>query len=160
MKKVIAILTWLILMVGLAAAEEQEAWIMCQPDSYVNARWSPRKNGAILGRLELGEKVLTDGETKNGYLHCYGLTFESDEGWIHAGYIVYDEPRITEEIWTVDAGGRTACRRYVDGPRRCWAKNHSEMTVFAVSEEWSLTSKGFVRTKFIRPKEDAIWPKI
>ena len=137
-------------------AEDTEGWILCQPDSYVNARWSPSIRSEGIGRLELGDRIRTDGVEKNGYIHCTGLRFESNEGWIHAGYIVWDKPRITEETWTVNAGGRTACRRYVDGPRRCWAKNHSEVTVYAISSEWALTDKGFIKTACIAPKEEGV----
>ena len=139
---------------GSALAEEREGWILCQPDSYVNARWAASSRSDKLGRLELGDRIRSDGVTKNGFVHCIGLTFESTEGWVHAGYIVWDEPSMETETWVVNAGGRTACRKYVDGPRRCWAKNHSQVTVFAVSSEWAVTNRGFIRTKYIEPMEE------
>ena len=155
MKRLIALAVIVLLAITTQAAmaAEREGWILCQPDSYVNARWLPDKGSDIIGRLELGDRIVTDGERKGDYIHCVGLRFESNEGWIHRGYITWDEPRITEETWTVTAGGRTACRRYANGPRRCWAKRGSSVTVYAVSNEWALTDKGFVKTKYIKPTE-------
>lgn len=162
MKKWVLVLMWAALLgfllcclIDSARAEEREGWILCKPDSYVVARWSASKTGEILGRLEMGDKIITDGQTKNGYLHCRGLTFESDEGWVYAGYIVWDEPaETTDKTWVINAGGRTACRRWVDGPRRAWAKNHSEVTVYAISNDWAVTNKGFIKVSCMEPKED------
>ena len=133
-----------------AHAEEQECWILCQPDSWVYARTSPNKKSMELGRLECGDMIYTDGKVKNGFLHVYGLTFELGEGWVHKGYVVYDEPYAPNQIDTIiKSNGRVSARRTIGGKRRCWVKNGQSIKVYMISYEWSVTNKGFIKTKFI-----------
>jgi hypothetical protein len=127
-----------------------ECWVLCQPDSYVNVRAKPKKTSEEVGYFECGAKILTDGKVKNGYLHIFGFMFEVSEGWIHKGYIVYDEPYFPIfENTTIESNGRVAARRTVNGEKRCWLKNGQAIKVYMVSDEWSVTNKGFVKTKFI-----------
>ena len=130
--------------------EEVECWIMCQPDSWVYARQSPSKKGTELGRLELGDKVYTDGKVKNGYLHVIDLWFEMQEGWVKKGYVVYDKPyRPVIAETTVRSNGRVAARTTINGKRRRWLKDGQQIKVYMISEEWSVTNQGFVKTKFL-----------
>ena len=135
-------------------AEDQECWILCQPDSWVYAREKPKKKSTELGRLECGEMIYTDGKIKNGYLHVYGLNFELSEGWVSKGYIVFSEPY---EPYFKDnkilSNGRVAARRTINGKRRCWVVNGQSIKVYMMSDEWSVTNKGFIKTKFIENTE-------
>ena len=149
MKKIIII--FLLLCIPLITiAEDYDAWILCQPDSYVWVRMSPSKRGMELGRLECCDHVYTDGKMKNGFLHVWGFTFELDEGWIHKGYVVYDEPLApTFQDTTIHSNGRVQARKTINGKRRCWLKDGQSIRVYYAADEWSITNKGFVKTKFI-----------
>jgi hypothetical protein len=133
-----------------AKGEEQECWILCQPDSWVYARMNPSKKSQELGRLECGDKVYTDGKTKNGFLHIYGLWFELDEGWVKKGYVVFDEPyRPFLYETNISSNGRVMARKTIDGKRRCWLKDGQAIKVYMMTDEWAVTNKGFVKSRFI-----------
>lgn len=134
---------------GKAGAETTDGWILCQPDSFVNVREWPRKTSRKTGFLELGEQIRTDGETKNGFLHIVRCTTESGDGWVSCGYVVSDQPQVeTCRAW-IDSAGRVACRRATNGERRKWLHGGDELTLYACSAEWSVTSEGFVRTEYL-----------
>lgn len=150
MKKVVSVLFVLFILFSFALAEDQEAWILCQPDSWVYARMNPTKKSMELGRLECGDKVYTDGETKNGFVHLIDLRFEMSEGWVHKGYIVYDEPHIPYLVNTqIKSNGRVKARKTINGAKRCWLKDGQSIKVYMMSSEWAVTNKGFVQSQFI-----------
>ena len=133
-----------------AHAEEKPCWILCQPDSWVYARMNPKKKSMELGKLECGDMLYTDGRTKNGFLHVWGLTFETGEGWVSKGYIIYDEPFVPRfQDTQVKSNGRVSARRTINGKRRCWVKDGQSIKVYMASAEWCVTNKGFIKTKFI-----------
>lgn len=125
-----------------------DCWVLCQPDSYVNVRESARRNSAVIGRAYTGDRFETDGKCRDGFLHVY-CSLEQDEGWIAIGYIVTDEPRPVNELWIVESNGRVACRKTIDGARRCWVVNGSTLTVYWMSDSWAVTDKGFIKSEFI-----------
>ena len=140
----------LLLVLPAKSEEEVECWILCQPDSFVNARMNPKKKSIEIGRLECGDKIYTDGKVKNGFLHVYGLSFEVGEGWVHKGYVVYDEPyKPVFQDTTVNANGRVKARKTINGQKRCWLKDGQSIKVYYVSNEWCVTNKGFVKTEYI-----------
>lgn len=134
-----------------AASEDAEidVWVLCQPDSYVNVRTKPSSRCQIAGYADCGDKLLTDGEIRKGFVHITSGSYEVGDAWISAGYIVYSEPVQINQYYYVCSIGRLACRRTIDGQLRCWADNGDTMKVYWMSEEWSVTSKGFVKTEFI-----------
>ena len=139
-----------LLLVLPAESEDYDAWVLCQPDSFVYARMSPKKTSPEIGYLMCGDHFITDGKTKNGFLHVYDLNFELSEGWVHKGYVVYDEP-YKPDVYetTVQSNGRVQARRTIGGKRRCWLKDGQKLKVYMVTDEWAVTSKGFVKTKYI-----------
>ena len=144
------VITLIIIFGPTAKAEDFDCWILCQPDSFVYARTSPKKTSMELGRLECGDHVYTDGIIRHGFLHVYGLTFEMSEGWVHKGYVVYDEPYKPAVYETqIVSNGRVNARRTINGKRRCWLKDGESIKVYMVSDEWATTNKGFVKTKYI-----------
>ena len=146
----IVTLCLVILSFVVKAYADDECWVLCQPDSFVNVRASSSKNGDVLGRVECGDKLCTDGKTKDGFLHLTGLSFESTEGWIHKGYIVYDEPYAPcFQDTTIQSNGRVAARKTVNGDRKSWLKDGQKIKVYSVSQEWSVTNKGFVKTDYV-----------
>lgn len=160
MKRVLEILLHLLLFLMLVfvfnrawalvfnRAWAEDGWIMCQPDSYVNIRESPGEAGRVVGYLELGDAIQTD-KHHNGYAHVTGLSTEGGEGWVASGYIVADAPQIETVAAWVDSDGRVACRRAIGGNRRKWLRPGDTLTLYASSAEWSMTSEGFVQTKYI-----------
>lgn len=124
-------------------------FILCNPGSYLNARSKPNKHSSLIGYLYCGDYVETDGQEKGEYIHCTNLTFETDEGWIYAGYLVDEEPEIREFTATVVASGRVACRNNVGGKRIRWLKPGTVVTVYAYSEEWCVTNRGYIRTEYL-----------
>lgn len=154
MKKIsVALIAFFIL---LSSCFAEQCWILCQPDSFVNVRERAKKTSAESGRLECGDTAQTDGAIKNGFLHLNDAPTESGEGWISKGYIVYSEPvKIMKKV-NVCSFNRVACWRYIGGKRRCWVTGNDIVMLYYVSEEWSVTNKGYIRTKYLGVNYDAI----
>lgn len=145
--------------VGLAEGEEpvySRMYVICRPDGYVNIRALPKKKSEAVGWLDCGEEVLTMGEQKGPYLKIYKSSIEAAEGWVHTGYLTEG----TVEAWpegkkfTVEATGRVALRRTVNGPRRAWVKPGKRLTVYAASAEWALTNRGFIMREYLEEAEE------
>ena len=124
-----------------------EAYVLC--DDCVNIRREPSKKSTVIGQFECGEKLYLDGKKKNGYLHCTDLHLEEEEGWIHAGYVIYDEPIRINQSATIISKGRLAARKYVSGKRTRWLKSGASVTVHWWSDDWCLTNCGYIQTKFL-----------
>lgn len=136
---------------AIAKAEELEirCWVLCQPDSYVNVREFARKGNNETGIMECGDAAYTDGRKKNGFLYLCGVNNELGHGWIHKGYIVYSEPVVKMYVTNVYSNGRVACWRSIGGTRRCWTQPGDTVTVYATSDEWCVTNKGFIKTQYL-----------
>ena len=146
MKRVLIIM--LIALAAISTAVAEQGWILCQPDSFVYIRQSPGKGREPAGYLMLGDKVVT-GAHRNGYTYVTGLSTESGDGWVASGYIVTDQPQIeTVRAW-IDSQGRVACRRAIGGDRRKWLRDGDQITLYASSAQWSITSEGFIQTEYI-----------
>ena len=136
-------------LLAVAEAGTDEVWVVCQPGDWVHARRGPSTRAESLGRLECGDRIRTDWKKKNGFLHVLQLGLEESEGWVYAGYIVEAEPIPMGTAGVIRANGRVACRRCVDGPRRCWAEDGSLVSIYFRAGEWTVTSKGFIRSEYV-----------
>ena len=145
MKKAFAAM--IILFVFMAAAHADTGYILCQPNSFVNARLFPVRGAEVAGRLELGDSVETDWVRKNGFVLVYG--FEAGEVWVHSGFITTNPVTVETVVTSVASKGRVACRRAIKGTRRKWLENGAKITVYGYSQDWSVTDKGFVQTQFL-----------
>ena len=145
--RLIAISLCIVLLCGVAAAET--GYIMCQPDSYVNIRLSPKNSAEVIGRYELGQEVQTDGKKRNGFLHLVDLGLEETEGWVFAGFVSRDGLTIRTVSARISAEGRVACRKSIKGNRRKWLHNGDLVTVYAFSDSWAVTNQGFIQTAFL-----------
>lgn len=125
-----------------------DAWVMCQPDSYINIRARASSQSRAEGYLISGDRIRIDGQTKGAFAHAVVST-ESGEGWIHAGYIVFEEPVEIGRKCRIRADGRVACRRTIDGERRCWVIDGSEVYVYMAGGGWAVTDKGFIQSQYI-----------
>lgn len=136
--------------IGLAEdMQGRQCWILCQPDGIVNIREKPKKTGIIFGGAMCGTDLLTDGKTRNGFLHVYDIPAEENEGWVSARYIVYDEPEEVNCPAVIRAEGRVACRKWPAGKITGWVYDGDTVTVYWMSEEWSVTSRGYIMTEFL-----------
>lgn len=131
-----------------ASGEVYEQFIICQPDSWVNVRRAPRKGASVIGRYELGQKVMTDGKKRNGFLHLVNLQLENDEGWVSVGFVT-GELTIRNEQCAIQSTGRVACRRSIRGTRRRWLYEGDMVMKYAWSDEWAVTDYGFIMTRFL-----------
>ena len=151
MKRLIA---FLLLLAGLqgcfsALADDYKVFILCNPKTPVIVRESPKKGGNEAGRLDFGDEVWTDGRKRNGYLHVLDVT-EAGEGWIFAGNTVTDQPeKLTGARANIAATGRVMSYRWVNGKRNGWVEVGTQVIVFAISDEWAVTNKGYIRMKYL-----------
>ena len=138
------------LLANIGFAEESEAYVLCA--DYVNVRPFPNRKGEPIGRLEADDRVWLDGKKRNGYLHCVDMGLESD-GWVYAGFIVYDEPEKVSQNAVIVSRGRLAARKYVKGRRTRWLKSHATVFVYWWSDDWCVTNCGYVQSKYLELEE-------
>ena len=149
---IVAVFVAVIVLLASAWADDGRvmAWVICHPASYVNARYSPSAKSESIGRFDAGDKVEIDGKFRNGFAHSDAMGFEYGEGWVSAGYLVFDEPEWKNGDWyIICSNGRVAARKCIDGERLCWLKNGTELQVFWMSDEWSVTTRGMVKTEYL-----------
>lgn len=134
----------------MAGAEEETKYILCNPriDNHVSIRRSPKKGAEETGRLDCGDEVITDGKIRNGFLHILGYT-EDGEGWVHLGYVVDDKPIIERCNGTVAANGRVMSWRRINSGKNGWLEICDQVKIYARTDEWAVTSKGYIRTKYL-----------
>lgn len=146
----IVILLLMVFSFCVAGAEEYTLFVLCdpKPTNHVAIRRKPKKGAEETGRLECGDRVLTDGRMKNGYIHILGMT-EDGEGWVHKGYLVDDRPIIEKCNATIAASGRVMSYNRVSGKKLGWIEVCTDVRVYARSEEWAVTSRGYIRTKHL-----------
>ena len=123
-----------------------EAWILCS--DYINIRMWPSKKATSVGQLDPCDEIEVDGRTKDGFAHIVSPV----DGWVHAGYITFSKPEAIGETYSVCAKKRVACRRWIDGPkvdRRPWLINGSEVQVLFMSDDWAVTSRGYVKSEWL-----------
>ena len=106
----------------------------------------PKKGAGVAGFAELGDALETDGIRKNGYLLVYG--FEGD-AWISLGFVTECPVTVFKGKTQIHSKGRVACRRSINGTRRKWLKDGSEVVIYALSDDWAITNQGFIQTQFL-----------
>ena len=131
-----------------------DVWIFCNPETVVNVREKPSSSSSLVGRMECGMSVLTDGMTKKDnrgrtWLHLLD-PLEVDESWICMDYISDIEVTVAEFNCVVTANGRVAARVKPDGKRKRWLSPGQEVTVLAYNGGWALTNKGYVDMRYLR----------
>lgn len=151
---VLAVMWVLGLFRSIGVAENAgERWVICQPEEkdggYVSVREKAKKNSAEIGQLYLGSRVETDGKTKNGYLHIVNASTETGDGWVYAKYIVADEPVIETRQARVIGGGRVQLRACPGGKRIKWLRPGDRLTVYAWTNEWCVTDRGYVDSEYL-----------
>lgn len=125
----------------------EEVWVLCEPDGLVNIR--SRAGGPVVADARCGDVMWTDNKSRSGFLHVTELNAEVDEGWISTRYIVYDQPEEVNAQWTVTGDGRVACRKWIGGKIKGWAQPGDTVTVYWASDEWAVTSAGYIRRAYL-----------
>lgn len=137
-----------------SADNDVTCWILCKPGNYVNVRETPSKRGQQTGFLDCGDSFESDGTCENGYVLAFD-TGDAGDGWIYCGFVVTDEPVKVFENYVCVAPKRVACRRWCDGPRIKgkigWLNNGDEVQVFYKTEEWCVTSRGYIKSEWLEP---------
>lgn len=140
------ILIFILCLLMVSTAWADTVYVLCQPDSFVYVRQFPKKGSEMAGYAELGDALETDGIKRNGYLLVYG--FEGD-AWINLGFVT-ESPVTKVTLKTqIMSKGRVACRRSINGTRRKWLKDGSEVVIYALSDDWAITNQGFIQTQFL-----------
>ena len=152
-RKVISLLIVIACLAAILPASGTEAvcYIICNPQSYVCVRNKPKKGGKEAGRFDCGDYIITDGVKKNGYLHILG-GFEGDS-WVYAGNVVPDQPVIEKQKMRSNSNWSVVCRRSVKGEKVGTLKNGDTVTVYARSQEWAVTDKGYIMIEFLEVDE-------
>lgn len=148
MKRIAAIVLAAVLIFSAAAAESR--WVLCK--RYVNVRRAPSKQSEVVGRLDAGDEFETDGTIRNGFIRVIGIG-EYGEGWVFEGYTCGEQPEKADERYVCVAIRRVACRRWAGGPqlegKNKWLNNGVNVTVYWRTEEWSLTSRGYIASEWL-----------
>lgn len=124
-------------------------WVICQPGSEVLIREKPGKRAEVVGAAAGGSRMRTDWREKNGWLHLVDVNNETGEGWISERYIVFTEPEKVDGEMVITGKGRVACRKWIDGKRSGWIQPGQTVTVYWKSDEWAVTSRGFIKSEYL-----------
>lgn len=156
MKRICTIMASIILLIAGAAAEKPtEAWVMCQPDSEVCVRSSPKRSAEEVGRVFPGQHIDLSGKKRGRWYHCY-VSFEDGEGWIRGDFLSFSEPTSygTEGKTFKATNGKLYARRSISGTKRTTLKKGEMVQVYLMADEWSVTDKGYIMTKFLAEVPD------
>ena len=139
------------LMVYETAYGEDGLYILCdpRPGRMVNVRSRPTTSARVVAWVECGQYVQTDGQEKRGFVHVVNLPAEEDAGWIFAGYLVDEAPRIrtyTAEVWEGDVVARSS----VNGRRLRKLREGRTVTVYAQTNRWAVTNRGFIMCDWLK----------
>lgn len=141
-------------LITISRAEDEWYYVLCKPEpgGSVNVRSRPDKSAPVVGWVQFGRHVHTDGKEKNGFIHVTDLAAEVTDGWVYAGFLVYDLPRdeaYRAEVW----GGPVIARNCVGGKQIGRLKDGATVTVYARSNAWAVTSAGYIMCDWLREVE-------
>lgn len=143
----IALIVFCVILYAVQAEEVYaKGWILCK--DYVFIRMTPDKGAIEVGRLDPGDEIEIDGETSNGFAHIVSPC----DGWVWSGNVTFSQVEKVDDRMVVCAKKKVACRRWIDGPQisgRKWALNGTEVTVFYMSDEWAVTSRGYIQSEWL-----------
>ena len=134
----------------LANAETYTMYAVCA-NGNVNVRAEPSYRARIEGHVEFGWDVEVIDEKKVNGVTWYkvnGIT-ELGYGWIVETCLIDFEPEKVDISATVNANGRVAVYKKINGARKTWAKNKSEVHIKIYSDQWCLTDKGWIKTEYL-----------
>lgn len=131
-------------------SSELTAYVLCQPGDYVLVRSTPSMKGNEVGFLDPTDEIVIDVNAKNGFFPIISPTFDSREAYISCRYVSTEKPVWKDgHEYVVVSNERLMARKWIDGPRRQWLVNGSEVRVYWYTPSWSVTNKGFVKSKYL-----------
>ena len=153
MRKVVVVITIMVVIISTGIAEDTY-FVMCNPESHVNVHSKAKKSSEVIAWLHFGTEVTVDKEY-NGFCHVIDLMGEETSGWVSKKYLDIWEPMDdVEGIYLVVADGRVAIRNAINGKVKAWLQPGESVEVFAMTAEWAIVNKGFVRAEFLVEVED------
>ena len=90
-----------------------------------------------------------DRKKKNGFLHIIDTGLESCDGWIYAGYVVYDKPEPVNQTARIVSKGKLNARKCVNGKVQRKLKPLATVRVYYWSDEWCVTDCGYVQSRYL-----------
>lgn len=150
---IIEVINFLASTVKAEEAEYGTSYVICVEGDVVNIRSGPKTRAEWIGWLEPGDEVKTDGQRKNGFVHCVDTNTESGDGWVFAGYLTDSKPELVDCDATVISNGRLAARKYVGGKRTRWLKSGTVVHIYYMSDSWCSTNFGYIQTKYLQTEE-------
>jgi hypothetical protein len=142
----IVLILALIVTVGRSEEFNGQRWIICK--DYVMIRAWPSRSATEAGQLDPGDEVEIDKQKKKGFAHIV----DPVDGWVWAGNLTESPPVEINAYGFVIARKRVACRRWVNGPQiksNPWAQTGTMIWVFWMSEDWAVTSRGYIQSKWL-----------
>ena len=155
MKKLILLILSLLFIFPASAEKPEEAWVMCQPDSEVVVRMSANRHSEEVARAFPGDHLVLTGRKKGRWYeisyHC-----ENNGGWVRGDFLSFSEPEIFEGGKTfVTTRGNLKARYSIRGNvRKKFKKKGVEVKVYLMADEWSVTSQGFIMTKYLEEADE------
>lgn len=138
------------LCVSVATAKADTRYVLVR--SELNVRGKASLGSEIHGRLFAGDRVNV-ARTYKDWCFLEDLPSEEGCGWVSSTYLVaepvtqYDgNPAI------ISANGRVAVRKTINGERTQWVHPGDTVSVYAMSETWSVTDRGYIKTEYLRLK--------
>ena len=155
MRTIIALIIIALMIVPAAQADQEplEAWVLCQPDSYVNVRYRASKNAEVIGQAYMGDHIELTGKRVGKWYHCL-FSSESGDGWIREDYLEFGKPEIFPDGETFKTSSNVRTRYSIDGKIRKRLKKGSTLLVFAKGPTWSVSTQGIIMTEFLEAPED------
>ena len=143
---------------GSTFAEDEETatvYTMCdpRPGNWVSVRMKPTTSSQEIGRLECGDKFETDGDSRDGWIRCYGIGETS--GWVYSAFVAVEKPEIVMEQYCCVAKKQVAIRRWPGGPlveirgKKQYLRNCEDVTVFCIGDGWAYTSRGYIKAEWL-----------
>ena len=155
-KKTLAFMVAGALMVSplVAQCEEHEPitmYAVCN-DSHINVRAKPSTKAEICGYLDFGwdVQVIDSAIDRSGnvWYKVDGIS-EYGYGYVYGAYLIDYKPELVDVEYKVESNGRVALYGKINGKRTGWAKNGAVLHVKIWSDEWALTDRGWIRTKYL-----------
>ena len=151
MKRFLAVLTVVWLMLGIAwahdAAADTTMYVHVSDDSHLNGRHSPTRDSAIEMRLHAGDAVTVCG-IDGGWAKIKGG--EAGTCWVSIHYLVTADAG----DYTVTSNGRLRVRSTPDGSTIGWLKPGQRVDVLAIFGGWARTDIGWMMAEYLERRDD------
>ena len=154
MRKLLTIIILTLITITALAEAPTEAWVMCNLNSEVIVRAGPDKGTDEAARVYPGDRVELDGKKKGSWYHVI-LGCEAGEGWIRGDHLSFYEPEIFPDGKTYrTTKGKLVSRKSIGGQiNRKFKKAGITVTVYMISEDWAVTSAGYIKSEFLEAEE-------